>query len=95
MKSVNNIEEAIEKTGLLKLVLCSVHDSKTREFQTPMGMRTIDEAIRSFSAACTEEGHQFKKFKSDYTLWTMGYYYPQTGTIENIDKMQIAAATDF
>lgn len=79
----------------IKLTLTSVYDSKVKQHQHMMPVRTIDEALRSFGAGAKKEGHEFKDFASDFSLWVLGYYYPETGVIEPTAPMQIASATEF
>lgn len=78
-----------------KQVMCAIYDSKVRQHMSPIFARTTEEAIRSFRAAATQEGHDFKKFSEDYTLWVVGYFYPETGDLEPCSKHQIASATEF
>lgn len=77
-----------------KMYMTSVYDSKVKQYMSVMTSRTAEEAIRSFGAAATQEGHDFKKFSGDFTLWLLGYYYPDTGKIESVDRVQIASASD-
>jgi len=78
-----------------ELVMTAVYDSKVKEFGQIMCAKTIEEAIRSFSAACKQENHQFRQFANDYTLYKIGTYIPELGKIINCDNIQISSATDF
>lgn len=77
-----------------KLILTAVYDSKVKQHMQPFTARTNEEAIRSFMAAAKQEGHDFQKFSGDYTLWCLGYYYPDTGVLEKCDRFQLASASD-
>ena len=94
---MNSIQDALKKTEEQgkRLVVCSVYDSKAREFVQPVLSRTIEESIRSFGAAARKEGHDFREFATDYTLWHLADFNPTTGVYENVDKRQICSATDF
>lgn len=85
----------IKQMSQIKLVAVAVYDSKVKQYTTPSFVRTTEEGIRSFQAAAQQENHDFKKFASDYSLWQLGYYYPETGGLEKIERVQIASATDF
>lgn len=85
----------MENLATTKLTMTSVYDSKVKQFGQLMPVRTTEEAIRSFGKACREEGHDFKNFSSDYTLWILGYYYPETGVLETVNKIQVSSASDF
>lgn len=89
------IKEMKMENPKTKLTMCAVYDNKVKEYGQIMSTKTLDEAIRSFGAAARQEGHQFKSFASDFSLWQIGYYYPETGEIENIVNMQVSLATDF
>lgn len=79
----------------IKNVITSVYDSKVKQHLAPITSRTTEEAIRAFGAAAKQENHDFKNFASDYTLWILGYYYPETGLIEACNRMQISSASEF
>lgn len=83
------------ETQNIKLVALAVYDSKVKQYTNPMFSRTLEEGIRSFAAAAQTETHDFKKFAGDYTLWHLGYYYPETGGLEKTERLQIASATDY
>ena len=58
----------------MKLLIFGVYDSAVQAFLQPMFFRSKGEGIRAFTAAANEEGHQFKKHASDYTLFFLGDY---------------------
>lgn len=95
MDHMDNIAQFDAQKPLIKLVVTSVHDQKVKQFLPPITSRTIDESIRSFGAAASQEGHDFRKFASDFTLWVLGYYYPETGALVPCDRIQISAASEF
>jgi hypothetical protein len=79
----------------IKLIMTAVYDNKVKQYMPPFTSRTIEEAIRSFGAAAAEEKHEFNKFSSDYSLFQLGFYYPETGIVESCERSQLALASDY
>jgi len=61
--------------------LFSVYDSKSEVFCQPLFHRARGEAIRAFSDAVNEKGHNFNKYPADFTLFFIGTYNDSTGII--------------
>lgn len=80
----------------MKLKLFSVFDSKVSAYLPPICMRTTPEAIRGFSAAVGDSGHQFHKHAEDYTLFEIGSWDDQTAAIDLLSTPHpVAKAIEF
>lgn len=60
----------------------TVHDSKAEAFLSPFFCKTVGLAIRSFTQAANDQGHDFNKYAADYTLFHLGAYDESTATFE-------------
>lgn len=74
----------------MRMFLCSVFDSKVGMYNAPMAIRSLGEAIRSFSDAVANDG-PIKNHKADYSLWVLGSYDDNTGELEPEIKRLIGA----
>lgn len=63
------------------LKVFTVYDSATLAFLPPFFCRSKGEAIRSFTQAVMDEGHQFAKHKSDYALFELGEFDDSSAAI--------------
>lgn len=70
------------------LKIFAVHDSKAEAFMTPFFQLTTGLAIRSFQAAVNEEGHEFQKYASDYTLFEVGEFDSSSGEVTTLPTPQ-------
>lgn len=52
--------------------LFTIFDSKSQTCDGNFLSITLATAIRSFSEACNQEGHQYNKYGSDFTLFHLG-----------------------
>ncbi len=59
----------------------AIFDSKAEAYLNPFFNPTAGVALRSFAQAANDEQHDFNKFAGDYTLFELGSFDPQTGTI--------------
>jgi len=59
----------------------SVFDSKAETHTPPFYDHAEGRAIRTFSDCCNDPGHQFGKHPEDYTLFLIGTFDDDTGTI--------------
>lgn len=76
--------------------LFTTHDSKAKAYLQPFFMRSKGEAIRGFSELANEEGHQFKKYPEDFTLFYLGEYNEETGIITPLKTPEsLGKALDF
>lgn len=65
----------------MKLLLCSVFDSKVGAYAAPFCARTKGEAIRSFEQACRDASLPFQKYPADYRLFLIGEYDDNIGSV--------------
>ena len=59
----------------------TVYDSKAETYTPPYFQHRDAMAIRIFADCCNDEGHTFGKHPEDYTLFHIGVYNDDTGTI--------------
>lgn len=60
-------------------LMFQVYDATAERWFPPQVMRTMGEAIRSFSAAANTEGNQFNVHAADFTLFCVGEWDDRTG----------------
>lgn len=65
----------------MKTQIFSVYDSKAEAFNTPMFVPSKGQAIRAFSDQVNETGSELNKHPEDYTLFCIGEFDSDTGTI--------------
>lgn len=65
----------------MKQQILSVFDSKAEQFITPFFAPTNAVACRSFEEACNDPNQNFHKYAADYTLFNIGEFDGDTGTI--------------
>lgn len=63
------------------LFMYSVYDSAAKAFLPPFTFPTKDMAVREFRACANDDAHAFCKYASDYTLFEVGEFNPETGVI--------------
>ena len=59
----------------------AVYDSKAEAYLPPFFAQTDGLAIRLFQQAANEENHNFNKWSEDYTLFTIGEWDQDSGTL--------------
>ena len=59
----------------------AVYDMKAAAFMNPFFMPTDGMAIRSFTKAAIEDGHDFQLYGGDYTLFRIGSWDPVRGEL--------------
>jgi len=64
----------------------TVRDDKAEAYLPPFYMRTIGEAVRAFSAAVNDQGHDFHKYAEDYHLYQLGRFDELTGKIDVLEN---------
>ncbi len=69
----------------MKLVVCSVFDSKADAYMQPFYSISRGSAIRSFMDAAQDEGHEFAKHAEDYTLFYLGEFDQQSGNFAMLE----------
>lgn len=63
----------------------SVYDSKASAYIQPFFATTDAVAIRMFEEAISDPNHQFNKWAGDYTLFSLGEWDENTGSIFAFD----------
>ncbi len=77
----------------MKMELFAVLDQAAERFLELFCAPTLEFAIRGFREACGQEGHQFRKFPEDFSLFHVGTFDCELGVIEPIVAHKIAMAT--
>lgn len=72
----------------------SVRDNALGAFLPPFFARARGEALRSFSSAVNEEGHQFRKHASDYTLFFLGTFDDSSGLLATVEPLRCVSALE-
>ncbi len=73
----------------------SVYDSAANRYLEPFFAPTMEFAIRGFREAVNKEGHQFKKFPEDYTLYHIGGFDAETGNLQQSEPRSLGVAITF
>ena len=66
----------------------TVYDSKAEAYLPPMFLHTKGLAIRSFTAAVNNVGHDFNKYAADFTLMEIGEWDDNSGKIDMYPAMK-------
>lgn len=61
--------------------LFAIYDSKAETFNAPWHSATIATALRAFTQAAMDEGHEFHKHGGDYSLFCIGEFDDETGLL--------------
>ncbi len=80
---------------MLKLLVFSIYDGAAEAFLAPIFELTRGMAVRSFSDAVNEEGHQFGRHAADYTLFHIGYFHQSSGELEAITPDSMGNALQY
>ncbi|AXL15501.1 nonstructural protein [Microviridae sp.] len=59
----------------------AVFDSAANAYLTPFFFDTVPLALRAFTSAVNDEGHQFHRHADDYTLFEIGMWDELTGEL--------------
>lgn len=68
----------------------AVYDSKGQSYTPPFFDHAEGRALRTFADCCNDTEHQFGKHPEDYTLFNLGEYDDNLGTITQ-DKITSVA----
>lgn len=72
--------------------LVAIYDSKAKAYQLLNQYRTNAEAVRAFSTLCNDSSSQYFKYAEDFSLFEMGTYDDNTGTItQHVPSLIITA----
>jgi hypothetical protein len=66
------------------LQIFSIYDSKAEAYLNPFYMKTKGEAVRAVLSVMDDPQHNFTKYPQDFTLFHIGEFDDQKGTIENM-----------
>jgi hypothetical protein len=77
----------------MKLTLCSVKDRAADAFGRPMFVRSIGEAIRSFSDEVNRsaDDNQLHNHSDDFDLFELGEFCDNTGTITTHEQPKLVS----
>lgn len=74
----------------------AVYDLKAQLYAQPLFMKTKGLAIRAFSQACEDKNTELNKHPTDFSLYHLGTYNVETGSLNSLNKpLQIANASEF
>lgn len=92
MKMVDN-----EKLNLHEYKAFSIFDRKSLIFGFPFYAHTVREAQRTFSNLVNNPAPEnlFHKYPEDYQLFFVGHWYPETGELESVSKVDYGFALDY
>ena len=71
------------------LKLFAIHDQKAQAFLQPFFLPTIPMAIRDVTELVNDNKHQFGKYSSDYTLYTIGEFSQETGQLVSYSETRL------
>lgn len=72
----------------MKLMLVSIRDEITQEYERPGVCKNVEEVKRSFADLCKFD-EKMKLHTEDYSIWHMGDFDTETGTITTTPIMPI------
>lgn len=73
----------------------TVFDSAAGAFLEPFVAPSIEFALRAFRKAVNTDGHQFNEYPDDYTLFVIGSFSIEQGTIEPQTPQSLGVAITF
>lgn len=72
----------------------SVYDKPVGAFLPPFAARTVGEAERMFSTACSDPSHQFAKHSADYTMFYVGEFDDNSGIFHPCEPQRLLSAIE-
>ena len=63
-------------------IVSSVYDSKAAAFLAPIFTVTSAVALRAFTQAANDSGHDFSRYAGDYTLFELGTFDEQNAKFD-------------
>lgn len=80
----------------MKLNVFTCYDSKAEAYLQPFLMPSKGEAIRAFTATANDDKSNIGKYPADFTLFHIGEYDDQTGTLTNYEiKNNLGCAIEY
>ena len=65
----------------MKLIVCSIYDTKAKAYLRPFFVNATGQAIRSFSDIANDKEHDVGRHPEDYTLYRLGQFDDQNGEL--------------
>lgn len=82
------------KNKMMKIF--TVYDSKAAAYLQPFFCPNGAVAIRAFSSAAKQEGHDFNRYAADYTLFEIGQWDPISGNVNTYEtKLNLGMAAEY
>jgi hypothetical protein len=78
----------------MKLLMCSIFDSKVGTYSFPFAAKTQGEAIRSFTDACADDSLPFKRHPADYRLYHIAVFDDADGSIQSHNPVPLLGADE-
>lgn len=69
----------------MQTFMYTIYDVKAKAYLMPIFMATDAIAVRSFTNAINQEGHQFNTNPEDYTLHRIGLFDDETAQMQTSD----------
>lgn len=79
----------------MKLYAFTVYDSKVAAYLPPFFMRSVGEAVRSFSDTVNHKESAFNKHPADYVLFQIGSFDDSKGIYEATTHVNLGVAIEF
>ena len=79
----------------MKQKIYAVKDIVAEEFQPPFFLKNDALAIKEFGKACENKETQWYQHPSDYSMYYLGEFDTETGTLTESELKQLANATQF
>lgn len=74
----------------------TVYDSKAAAYLTPFFCPNGAVAIRAFSSAARDQGHDFNRYAADYTLFEIGQWDPISANLNIYEtKINLGMAAEY
>lgn len=79
----------------MKLKIFSVYDSKAQAFLPPFFLPNEEMAKRTFADCVNSPSHQFGINPADYTLFALGEFDDNAGTMESYPPSSLGLAVEY
>jgi hypothetical protein len=73
----------------MKMNVYAVRDQKAGSYFQPFFIQNQQLAIRAIQDCMSDPGHQFSKHTEDFSLWCIGVYDDQNGTIKPNEQPEL------
>lgn len=81
---------------MIIMQIFTVYDSKAKAYLPPFYAPTVAAGLRSFMTVARDATHDFHINSEDYTLFHIGEFDANAGTIEMLDaKVPLGSANEF